>query len=369
MAIKIEIIGQALVITDTADSSIMLDAPKGEYYYKPKELSSNRIVLYNLDVTDNTRKNPRQIDLADAITSADVAFTQSTFAAFCRTNLGFKNGGSSGGGTVEGLVGGDDISIDDTNPAFPIINSTAGTDESLLPLETSDTGTEIFLTRSGGINSNFESANTNVVYTEGAGAVLNGWNEILINPATEPAVPVSWTPQGGIKWEAGLLHMVVRNTGAFGVVYYYLPTGVQVPSTSNSITAFKSADETITNDAVLDNDSDLIVSLEANSVYDFQITCIYNAGVTGRFKLGTVNPSGSSGYKYFDFDGVNQVVYGMTQSFNCAGFDPDAKMATIRGVIKTTTAGSFGVTWSQNVSSAEPTTLFENSHMVVTKLN
>lgn len=118
--------------------------------------------------------------------------------------------------------------VEDTTPQLGgNLDLNGNSVNSISPIETTDTGTEIFLTTSGGILSNFSTANTNTTFTEGVGKVLNGWNQIRINTASEPTLPVSWIQQGGIEWKTGDLFLVVRNTGAFGVVYYYLPYDVQ----------------------------------------------------------------------------------------------------------------------------------------------
>ena len=120
MAKKIEVISQALVITDTVSSEVLFEAPKGEYYYKVKELvDNNKIKFYNLDHEDNASARPLTVDLSDAVDSADTPFTVTSFQTFARENLGFKtaSGGSdadfvkstttgepSGASTVDNIV-------------------------------------------------------------------------------------------------------------------------------------------------------------------------------------------------------------------------------------------------------------------------
>ena len=48
MALKFEIINNALVITDTGDSSIKFDRPVKETYYQSHELDDGYIVLYDI---------------------------------------------------------------------------------------------------------------------------------------------------------------------------------------------------------------------------------------------------------------------------------------------------------------------------------
>lgn len=102
MSKKIEIIGQALVITDTNTSNVLFEAPKGEYYYSVKELVDNgKIKFHNLDHEDNASARPLTINLSDAVDTDDNPFTLSSFQTFARENLGFKIGGGNGQGVTQ----------------------------------------------------------------------------------------------------------------------------------------------------------------------------------------------------------------------------------------------------------------------------
>lgn len=119
MAKKIEIIGQALVITDTVASKVLFEAPKGEYYYHVKTLVNNgKIKFYNIDHEDNAVARPPIVDLSEAIDSGDVAFTESSFQTFARENLGFKtaSGGSGAVGTLQQVT--DQGATTSTNTGF-----------------------------------------------------------------------------------------------------------------------------------------------------------------------------------------------------------------------------------------------------------
>lgn len=88
MSKKIEIIAKALVVTDTVTSEVIVDVPKGQYYFDTDELYDNGfIVFYNLDFLDNIAERPRLILLSEAVDSTLTPFTESTFEDFCRQNL------------------------------------------------------------------------------------------------------------------------------------------------------------------------------------------------------------------------------------------------------------------------------------------
>lgn len=101
MAKKLEIVEQSLVVTDTVTSDVLLDVPKSDFYYRSDRLDDGYISLYNTDYQSKGFIGIPEFKLADAVDSADASFTDSTFRAFCRENLGFKVGGGTGvGGTA-----------------------------------------------------------------------------------------------------------------------------------------------------------------------------------------------------------------------------------------------------------------------------
>lgn len=103
MAKKIEVIGQAVVITDTGSGSIDFDAPKSEYYYKVESLIKDNIVeLYNLDYSDTLLSRPNKIKLSDAVDESGTPFTVESFQTFARGSLGFNEGGGSGSSGAAG---------------------------------------------------------------------------------------------------------------------------------------------------------------------------------------------------------------------------------------------------------------------------
>jgi hypothetical protein len=94
MAHKFEIIGQALVVTDTVTNKILLDMPKGEVYYYAEDLEAlvnPKIKLYDISGM-NSAGNAVQYyyDLSLAVDSLNAPFSVASFKSFARLNLGFK---------------------------------------------------------------------------------------------------------------------------------------------------------------------------------------------------------------------------------------------------------------------------------------
>lgn len=88
---KIEILGQALSITDTVNSNIDLSEPKGRVWYNEDSLKNGIITFYDIDSTEKVSTNLISLNLSDAVDSSLVAFTESTFRTFAQNNLGFNS--------------------------------------------------------------------------------------------------------------------------------------------------------------------------------------------------------------------------------------------------------------------------------------
>ena len=88
MAKKIEIIDNAIVITDTISTDIELDMPKRDCYFVNHELIAGVIKLYDTNGVNAGGSLVFTVATADSQDSGAVTFTESTFRTFARTNLG-----------------------------------------------------------------------------------------------------------------------------------------------------------------------------------------------------------------------------------------------------------------------------------------
>jgi len=93
MSKKIEIIGSALMITDTVSGIIETSQPKTEVWYNEPKLQNDRIKIESIRFLSESTENDLypEFDLADAVDSSLVAFTQSSFRTFCHSNLGSQS--------------------------------------------------------------------------------------------------------------------------------------------------------------------------------------------------------------------------------------------------------------------------------------
>jgi hypothetical protein len=99
MAYKFEIIGQALVVTDTNTNEILLDAPKKDLYYFSEYLIKDIVHIYDTSIVNRYNTNLLQIELPLAVDVNLVSFTKQTFENFARLNLGFSTA-SGGSGAI-----------------------------------------------------------------------------------------------------------------------------------------------------------------------------------------------------------------------------------------------------------------------------
>tara|TARA_R110000737_G_scaffold87154_1_gene119891 strand:+ start:284 stop:634 length:351 start_codon:yes stop_codon:yes gene_type:complete len=96
MSIKIEIIGNALVCTDTLTSEILLSQPSDIVWYKENELEDiDRISFYNTNyvfgISINSIEFP-YIDFLNAVDSSLTPFTKNSIRSFIQASLGAGTG-------------------------------------------------------------------------------------------------------------------------------------------------------------------------------------------------------------------------------------------------------------------------------------
>lgn len=140
----------------------------------------------------------------------------------------------------------------------------------------------------------------------------------------------------------------------------------------------KSSAAEYTSQATLQNDPDLVVSMEANSVYDVRIHASIG-GTDGDIQTDWSVPSGASGSKQCfgpeatSTDRTNTNMRAGNHAFDTAvtyGVNSASSLAAIIevGRVVTTTAGTFVFRAAQASSTANPSNIGLNSYMIVTKV-
>lgn len=138
------------------------------------------------------------------------------------------------------------------------------------------------------------------------------------------------------------------------------------------LVARKTLDETVNNNATMQNDDELTVAVEANKVYLVRLLLVYSTGVTPDLDLSWGAPSGSTLQWAVNALGFNQsgsTINSIDRFALAVGSARPAGGTTTQPVIALPTgllvvggtAGSLTLRWSQDVADASDTTVHAGS--------
>ena len=140
--------------------------------------------------------------------------------------------------------------------------------------------------------------------------------------------------------------------------------------------ARKTATESVTSSATLQNDDALSVSVAASTTYEVELVVLYDGATAGDLKVGFTAPAAAS------FEGI---AVGLAVAATTSGDDTTAYVALgtsnafgalgtgtttagrISGVLTTSGAGTFQMQWAQQASSGTATRVFANSYLSLTR--
>jgi hypothetical protein len=132
---------------------------------------------------------------------------------------------------------------------------------------------------------------------------------------------------------------------------------------------YKSADETVNNSDVLQNDNDLFFSIGANEVWTFYIRAIINSGTTPDLVLNFTVPSGATGgwAQLYLSGGVAERSFGGSGlAVSTSGSDQTYSPGGV--VINGATPGTVQFQWCQNVATMSDTTIKAGSFLIAHRL-
>lgn len=175
-------------------------------------------------------------------------------------------------------------------------------------------------------------------------------------------------------------------SGAFSAGDYIMTTAGQVwvcttggsPGTwvtTGGLFIRKSGDETLTSNAVLQNDDHLTLAVAANAVYPFEAFVIFDSATTGDLNIAFTVPASAvvnwvgnsiaSSASTASASGNWALGTGSAGVVSFGGAGVGTKVAGyIRGLVRTAgTAGSLTMQWSQRVSDAGATTVYTDSFL------
>lgn len=125
MAYKFEIINNAVVVTDTATSEVLIAQPAKNTWFEEQNIDVGFVSIYGMSGTDqdNIKRykydNVRGFPIAECQNGAGETFNANTFRAWCYANLAF----SSAGGAAALKTGGF-IDYNDTTGSISLVANT-----------------------------------------------------------------------------------------------------------------------------------------------------------------------------------------------------------------------------------------------------
>jgi len=148
-------------------------------------------------------------------------------------------------------------------------------------------------------------------------------------------------------------------------------SGTTLNAASVSVAIHKTADESVTSSAALQDDNDLLFSIGASETWAFLIIGSVTYGTTGLFKYDFSVPSGASGRTFSSADGsagfANSAI-GTPVSFS--GSAQTNSLITISGyVVNSSTPGTVRLQWAQAASNGTASTLKQATILIATKIS
>jgi hypothetical protein len=139
------------------------------------------------------------------------------------------------------------------------------------------------------------------------------------------------------------------------------------------ITARKTANETINNVGVLQNDDELLVAVEASVTYHMELRVSYTSGTTPDLKLAWTYPTGTTiRWSGVDADtaGAVRVAGNLTETSTPAicGSGGDLMAVYTGMVVTSSTAGTLQLQWCQNTANASNSTIYAGSFLTIKRV-
>jgi hypothetical protein len=141
------------------------------------------------------------------------------------------------------------------------------------------------------------------------------------------------------------------------------PTAGQL-QTLLPIKAVKPADQTVNNSNVLVNDNALVLPVNANAIYDFQLRLVYSSGATPAFKFHFTLPSGGTmSYTTNVLSGGAFKLFANNDASTptADGTGADSPILLVGEIFIAGTSGNVTLQWAQFNANASNTIVRSNS--------
>lgn len=132
---------------------------------------------------------------------------------------------------------------------------------------------------------------------------------------------------------------------------------------------YKSADETVNNSAVLQNDDALFFAVTANEVWSFAIHLPFRSGTTPDIKFGWTVPTGATMLwdHHTGYDG-GPFIESSVWPQQGAGAATTTTVSFWGNVFVGANAGNVQLQWAQNTANASDTKVLKGAHIIAHKL-
>lgn len=228
-----------------------------------------------------------------------------------------------------------------------------------------------------GMTLTLQFTDANVTITDTATGAADTVN--LSAAFTSTANDVLQLLHDGISWrEVGRGTSVAASTSVSGVVELatdaetHTGTDTSRAVTPSNITSiikrvYKSAEETVNNSDVLQDDNHLLFAVGANEAWAFNMVLYMNSGTTPDIKLQINVPSGATGF-YDSPTGVPSAMtaFGSPQTQSTSG--SDQQMFFTGTVINGATPGNLQLQWAQNLATLSDTKILKGSCIIAYRL-
>lgn len=133
---------------------------------------------------------------------------------------------------------------------------------------------------------------------------------------------------------------------------------------------FKSADETITNDATLSDDGELLFAVESNSHYAYQMFLQFHSAATPDLQYRFTVPTGTVGFtNEGQWNAQNEAnTNPITQTYTITTDNTDEMIMQVGYIDTSGTSGNVILQWAQAISDAGATTLYKGSYIMYKKI-
>lgn len=153
-------------------------------------------------------------------------------------------------------------------------------------------------------------------------------------------------------------------------------TDLDTTSSGGDTFVRKTADETVNNSAVMQDDDALLFAAEANATYAVEVFVMYTSTTVADWKIEWTLPAGASGLRHYQYNTGNTCVtfsgagHLWTQQLNgIAGTGGLCSFTAVGTVITAGTAGNVVFEWTQNTQEATNTVVHAGSYIRYRKIS